>query len=114
MNPHHWWYTDVKRAIMHLPKYKDKTEPEYVRYKEAISEALKDVENNKNAAERLQAIDEILFKQTKTIDGVAMDMNYSRNTVQYWINDFINSVGFYKGYENKRKAFESRENNGKP
>lgn len=99
MNPRHWWYTDVKRAIMHLSKYRDKTEPEYVRYKEAISLALKDVEQTRNAAERLQAIDEILFKQTKTIDGVAMDMNYSRRIVQYWINDFINSVGEHKGYE---------------
>lgn len=100
--PRHWWYTDVKRAVMHLGKYRDKTEPEYIRYKEAIGEALKDVEKMANAAERLQAIDDILFKQTKTIDGVAMDMNYSRRIVQYWINDFINSVGAYKGYE-KRK-----------
>lgn len=106
MNPRHWWYTDVKRAVMHLPKYREKNEPEYMRYKEAISNALKDVEQMANAAERLQAIDDILFKQTKTIDGVAMDMNYSRRIIQYWINDFINLVGSYKGYEkakNKRK-----------
>ena len=94
--PRHWWYSDVKRAVMHLSKYKDKTEPEYVRYREAINNALKDVQKMSNAAERLQAIDDILFKQTKTIDGVAMDMNYSRRIIQYWIGDFINLVGEYK------------------
>lgn len=107
--PRSWWYGCVRKAVMHFPKYKTRTEPEYVQYTDAINKALKDVQNMDNAADRLQAIDDILFKQIKTFDGVAMDMNYSPKTIQYWINDFINSVGEYKGYENKRKAYKTKE-----
>ena len=98
-NPKHWWYSDVKRAVMHSPKFRNKPQPEYKRYIEAIDKALADVEQMQNASERKYAIDEILIKQTRTIDGVAYKLNYSRRVVQGWINDYITLVGKYKGYE---------------
>lgn len=101
-NPRNWWYTDVKRAVMHYPKYKDRTEPEYKRYQEAIAKALHDVQQMPNADERMRAIDDVLFNQTKTIEGVALELHYSWRVVQNWITEFINLVGAYKGYERRK------------
>ena len=98
-HPRHWWYTDIKRAIMRSPSFRFRTEPEYQRYTEAIDKALADVKTMNNANERLYAINEVLIKKTLTIDGVALRTNYSWRVVQKWINDFVNSVGKYKGFE---------------
>lgn len=102
-NPKYWWYTDVKRAVMRSPKFRNNPRPEYQRYIEAIDMALEDVSAMQNAQERKYAINEILFKQTRTIDGVALKLNYSSRIVQGWINDFINLVGEYKGFEEVKK-----------
>lgn len=98
-NPRYWWYSDVKRAVLHSPKFRNNPRPEYQRYIEAIDKALADVDEMKDAKERRYAIDEILFKQTRTIDGVALKLHYSSRVIQGWINDFINLVGEYKGFE---------------
>lgn len=98
-NPRHWWYSDVKRAVMHSPKYRNKPQPEYQRYIEAIDKALDDVKQMTNSDERMLAIDQILLSQTRTIDGVALELNYSWRVVQNWITEFINLVGKYKGFE---------------
>lgn len=98
-HPRHWWYTDVKRAVMHSPSFQHKTQPEYQRYREAIDKALEDVSKMNNAEERMFAIEEILFKKTLTIDGVALRLNYSWRVVQNWITEFVNLVGKYKGFE---------------
>lgn len=98
-NPKNWWYGNVKRAVMESPKYRDSQQAECQRYIEAIDRALDDVKEMPNADERLYAIDEILFRQTRTIDGVALKLSYSWRVVQNWITEFINLVGKYKGFE---------------
>lgn len=107
--PTHWWYTDIKRAILYYKKYKNKPQPEYRRLCEAIDRANEEVAKMKNAEERQKAINDVLFAQTKTVDGVALDLNYSRYTIQSWIADYINLVGEFKGYETRKKRKEREE-----
>lgn len=102
-NPMHWWYSDVKRAVMHSPRFRNKPQPEYRSYIDAIDKALEDVRNMKDAKERLYAIDQVLFKKTKTIDGVAEELHFCRRKIQVYISDYINAVGAYKGYEGQKE-----------
>lgn len=96
--PKYWWYSNVKRAIMNADRYKNSEVPEQLHYILAIEKAKGDVAEMEDGAYRLKAIDDVLIKHYKTIDGAAFELHYSRRTIQRWLNDFIYKVGKYKGF----------------
>lgn len=96
--PRYYWYNSVKKIIMQYPRLKDDASKQAVQYVEAIEIAIADTKKLENGNERMTAIDDILFKKTRTIDGVAIKLNYHWRTIQNWITDFIKLVGKKVGF----------------
>lgn len=96
--PRNDWYGSVKGFIMrYYAKGERSTE-----IKEKIIDncniVLRETEQMEQGRDRIKAIDKILLSKTHTIDGVAIEQNYSRRTVQRWISDFICEVGRRSGF----------------
>ena len=96
--PKYYWYGSVKKMIMHSSNVKkDESLQAYI-FKKAIEEATRETLKLPNGKKRMQAVNEILIKQTKTYDGVASELNYEQRTIQSWITSFVNLVGKKAGY----------------
>lgn len=98
----HYWYEITKRIIMRYPNLDDEI-PIERSFRIAIDNALDEVAQHKDSEARRKALDLVLFKQTHTIAGAALKLNYSERNVQYWINDFVNDVGRSAGFEAKNQ-----------
>lgn len=96
--PRYYWYGTVKKLIMKYPQISKEKSTQAGIFKNAIDKSFDDTLKLPNGPERVKAIQIILIKQTKTVDGVAMDMNYSWRTVQNWITSFVNMVGRNAGF----------------
>lgn len=94
----YYWYGNVKKMVFRYPAIKNENSLQAGIFTVAIEKTLKETEKMQNGSERIKAIKLIYFDKTKTIDGVALELNYSRRTVQSWMMSFINSVGRNAGY----------------
>lgn len=98
--PKYYWYPVAKRMVMQYPILVQRNingdiENDFI---DAVQKAIAETEKEKDGKYRLIAIDFVLFKQTKTICGVAQELHYSERTIQSYINDFIRLVGRYVGF----------------
>lgn len=91
------WYGSVKGFIMRYYRIKKETEMQK-RICDSVDVVLKDTRNMDNGSERIKAIEMILIDKTHTIDGVVLELHYSRRTVQSWISDFVKKVGVKSGF----------------
>lgn len=96
--PRFYWYGIVKKMVMRYPGLKAEESEMAVLYTAAIEKAIRETESLDNGECRMQAIELVLFKKTHTIDGAAMEVNYSAPSIIKWINKFINEVGRNVGY----------------
>ena len=96
--PKYYWYWNVKKMIQRYPQLKEENSIQSGIFVKAIEKTIEETKNLPNGEERLSAIDSIFFKRCKTIEGVAMEMNYSWRTIQNWATTFINAVGKSAGF----------------
>lgn len=97
--PHYYWNHIVKKMISRYPILKNETSIQAGIYIWAIESAIKETEELSNGAQRIKAIEDVYFKKTKTCEGVALELNFSSRTIQYWLNDFVNLVGLKAGFQ---------------
>ena len=83
--------------IMRYPKLSANSIQEKA-FKEAIETVKEKTLTLSNGDYRLEAVEDILIKKTKTVYGVSQELNYSWKTVQNWVNTFIRMVGKEAGY----------------
>ena len=74
----------------------DKIQSQFIRL--AMADAKEETLKLPNGHERMKAVEDILIKKTKTVEGEALELNYSWRTVQNWINSYVNMVGRKAGY----------------
>ena len=96
--PKHYWYNIVKKMIMSMKnaEFDDSIQGAIFSraYNEAVAKTLKLPQGRK----RVQAVENILVKQTATIESEAMRLYYSEKTVKNWINAFVNLCGREAGF----------------
>lgn len=93
-----WWYGIVCNMVKNYTKIHDEDSLQVKLTTEAIEKAIKDlVIHNDNWNDKLNAIELMIF-DGYSIDMTADRLNYSRRTIQYWWNDFVNNVGKYMGF----------------
>lgn len=63
----------------------------------AIDKELAALDNEKDR-DKYKAVKMVLIDQTHTINGAALNLHYSYDTVKIWIQDFIKSVGHRSGF----------------
>lgn len=95
--PKHYWYGIVQKMVYRYPRLSEDNEQER-QYKTAIDAALEQIEAEENGAEKIRAIRMVCFERRYTLDGAAQKLHYSHNTIQRWINRFINQVGKNAGF----------------
>lgn len=96
--PKYWWYGQVRKAIMSYDTLSRDESEMSKRFVEAIDEALAETKALPNGEERIRAVEDILIKQIRTIEGEEGELYYSWRTIQNWLNAFINLVGRKVGF----------------
>lgn len=97
MNPREYYYGDIKKWIMMGDSLPDDRE-QVKNLKKALDEAIDETAELPNGELRIRAIELILFKKTRTYEGVAQELHYDWRTVQNWITAFVNLVGKKAGF----------------
>lgn len=96
--PKHYWYGNVKRLIMSYDKLKEDHTLQATIMLHAIDDAKEETLRLPHGEERIRTIDAVLIKQTKTIDGMTIELHYEERTVRSWVQSFVNLVGRKAGY----------------
>ena len=96
--PKYYWNGMVQKMIKRYPKLKDEKTPQAGIYIKSIEKALDETSKLPNGELRVQAIETIYFDKTKTVDGIALDLNYSPIQIRRWLNSFVNLVGKNAGF----------------
>ena len=96
--PKHYWYGNVKKLIMSSDQLKKDRTLQATIMLHAIEDATEETLKLPNGQERMRAVDEILIRKTKTIDGVTQELHYEDRTVRGWIQSYVNLVGRKAGY----------------
>lgn len=96
--PRYYWYGSVKKMISRYTILAQESSLQSAIFQKAIDISLEETKKLPNGEERVKAIEIILIKQTKTAEGVALEMNYSWRTIQNWITSFVNMVGRNAGF----------------
>lgn len=96
--PKYYWNGMVKKMIMRYPRLNDEKTSQAGIFIKSIEKSLEETRKLPNGELRVQAIEDIYFTKIKTLQGVALDFNYSERTVQNWLNSFVNLVGKNAGF----------------
>ena len=96
--PRYYWNGIVKKMVMRYPKLNDEKSSQAGIFVKSIEKSIEETKNLPNGELRVQAIEDVYFNQTKTVNGVALEMNYSWRTIQNWLNSFVNLVGKNAGF----------------
>ena len=96
--PRYYWHPIVRKMVMRYPKLNCENSIQEKAFKEAIETVKEKTFSLSNGDCRVEAVEDILIKKTKTVYGVSQEMNYSWKTVQNWVNTFIRMVGKEVGY----------------
>lgn len=96
--PRYYWYGIVRQMVMASSKVKNERSMQSAIFTNAMNDAIDETLKLPNGELRIKAVDEVLIRKTKTIEGVAQEVHYERRTVQGWINSFVNLVGKKAGY----------------
>ena len=79
-------------------QYKGKETFQAKIFQKAIDDALEETKRKPNGAERIYAIDQILFKKRMTYTKASQTMFYHENVIKGWIRDFVKLVGKNAGF----------------
>ena len=96
--PRYYWYGNVKKMIMKHDILENDRSLQASILRFAIEEAMDETAKLPHGEERIQAIDDILFKNEKSYESVAREFHYEQRTIQGWITSFVNLVGKKAGY----------------
>lgn len=96
--PKNYWYGIVRQMVRRYPQLMMEQNIQSGIFCKAIEKTIEETAKLPNGNDRLKVVDVVLFTKTKTVEGVAIDVNYSERTVQSWINSFINAVGRNAGF----------------
>lgn len=96
--PKYYWNGIVKKMIMQYPELQNDTSTQAAIYKNAIDTALEETKQLPDGELRIKAIQKVYLDKTMTIEGVAIELNYSFRTMQRWLNSFVNLVGKKAGF----------------
>ncbi len=93
------WWGYAKNVIRAYKEHiKDSENDRLNRFeRNAVQQAIEQTKLIRNGAERLQMVDMVFWKQSHTLDGVALKLYFSRKTVERWHRDFIYLVGVEMG-----------------
>lgn len=96
----YWRWIPVK-MIQEYPALKKRKSIQAQIFTWAIEDTIKETEQLADGKFRLQAVDLVYVRKTKTIDGAALEIGASRRTVQRWLNDFVRLVAHKAGYSDE-------------
>ncbi len=97
--PKHYWYGIARQMCTRYYGLLDWQSTQELVYLSAINKAIDELDKYPNAEERYRAIEYVLFAKRGSIVGAADKLHYSENTVQRWINQFVNEVGWNAGFK---------------
>ncbi len=83
---------------MRYPDIKSEDSMQAKAYTQAIEDALAYTLGLENGKDQIEGIGLVLFKKTHTVEGAALELNYSPRTVQRWVIAFIKTVGKNVGF----------------
>ena len=96
--PRNYWYGIVCKMIKSSNQLENEHTLQSSIFKHAIEDAMAETKKLPNGELRIKAVQDILIEQTKTYEGVAMEVHYDWRTVQNWVNSFVKLVGRKAGY----------------
>ena len=96
--PKHWWYGTVKNQIKNSKTHPSQESKQMKNIHAAIKKADRYFLKQDEGEIKLYAIHSILIDQTKTYDGLALELNYDRSVIQRWVSKYIYVVGIKAGY----------------
>lgn len=79
--------------IMRYPEIKSEDTVQAKAYTKAIEDALAYTLSLENGKDKIEGISLVLIKKTHTVEGAALELNYSPRTVQRWVIAFVKTVG---------------------
>lgn len=91
--PRNWYYYDARKMVQKYPAIKKDNSFYAITYTNAIEETIKETKKLHNGDLRVQAMKLIFFEHTHTIEGAALQLYVSYETIKKWISEFINAVG---------------------
>lgn len=100
--PRNYWFGIVKTMTMRYSKL-DCNNLQERAYYNAITAALEYTALMEHAEERRKVIDDILLHNRRTIDGEAIEIYWSKYTIQRWLSQFIYMVGRNVGFADNEK-----------
>lgn len=81
------WWGYVKSMVRRYPDEVNENE------RRAVERAMEETRRLPSGGDRIKMVEMIFFKNTHTIDGVALQLHYSPETVQNWHAEFLRLVG---------------------
>lgn len=96
--PRYDWYGSVKGFIMRYYQKGDSSTEMKRKIIKNCNDVLQETEQMDQGNDRIKAINMILLSKTHTIDGVSLELHYSRRTVQRWISKYVEEVGKRSGF----------------
>lgn len=96
--PRHYWYGIVRQMIMRSEELKTDKSLQATIFLNAMRDAEEETLKLPNGDLKMKAVRDVLINKTRTYEGVAQDIHYDCNTVQKWVNKFVNLVGKKAGY----------------
>jgi hypothetical protein len=91
-----YWYGTVKKMCRRYGE--EISNLQELIYNSAIEQTIDEIQRQKNGDVKMRVIRMVLFDNTHTPQGAALEVNYSEDTVYPWISDFIKRVGHKAGY----------------
>jgi hypothetical protein len=92
------WYEPVKKLIRISKHHPMGSSIQFDAIHTAMEEVNTEIFNEPQGNLKFYAINSYLVNETKTYDGVALELHYSASVIQGWVSDYINRVGKKAGF----------------
>ena len=96
--PKNDWYDSVKKLIRVSKNHPVGSSIQFDTIHAAMEEVNTEIFNEDMGNLKLYAINSYLINETKTYEGVALELHYSSSIIQKWISDYVNRVGEKVGF----------------
>lgn len=92
------YYGVVKKLIMISANHCVGDSEQIDRIKKSMGEVNEEISKQYYGPEILKAVDMILLRKTKSIEGAALELHHCENTVKLWINSYVYKVAKKAGF----------------
>ncbi len=92
------YYGVVKKMIMISANHEFDDSYQIQLIKQGMEEVNKEISTQTYGAEILRAVDLILIRKTKTIEGAALELHFCDNTIKVWIRSYVYQVAEKAGF----------------